>query len=312
MLRNWKKFTLFGFIAVALTLYSFTENNSQEQSPFVSHSFCSSRSASRGPGQRVLSYSYYENAYTSRNQGRDYLSGVARNLPTMRAHYPGYVMRVYHDIAANSTSLATLNRLAVEGGDLDLCHVGEIPALPDMSHIFPMLWRFLVGLDPQVDVFFVRDLDSPISKREESAVSEFLQSTDTDWHVMRDHPDHCVAILGCSWGVKLQRPSTRKLYRESFYKSMNDTSLSYAPRTSYQPDQRILTKYFWPWAKDTMMAHDSYCCKIFRAGWRPYPTARTNEAPNFIGAASLKATIPKGNECPQDCRPANHQDWVYC
>ena len=46
----------------------------------------------------------------------------------------------------------------------------ELPGYPaaDMSEVFPMNWRFLPTLDPQVDIVLSRDLDnrprcSPIS-----------------------------------------------------------------------------------------------------------------------------------------------------
>ena len=39
------------------------------------------------------------------------------------------------------------------------------------------MWRFLPGMDPQVDSLFVRDLDSDISKREQEAVQEFSRSS---------------------------------------------------------------------------------------------------------------------------------------
>ena len=39
------------------------------------------------------------------------------------------------------------------------------------------MWRFLPGMDPQVDSLFVRDLDSDISKREQEALQEFSRSS---------------------------------------------------------------------------------------------------------------------------------------
>ena len=47
----------------------------------------------------------------------------------------------------------------------------------NISHIFPLMWRFLPGMDPQVDSLFVRDLDSDISKREQEALQEFSRSS---------------------------------------------------------------------------------------------------------------------------------------
>ncbi len=50
-------------------------------------------------------------------------------------------------------------------------------------------------VDPQVDIYFSRDLDSVISDREVEAVKEFLASQ-AAVHVMRDHPGHGIGMLG--------------------------------------------------------------------------------------------------------------------
>lgn len=50
-------------------------------------------------------------------------------------------------------------------------------------------------LDELVDTFMSRDADSVILSREQSAVAEWLASNST-FHIMRDHPDHCLFFLG--------------------------------------------------------------------------------------------------------------------
>jgi hypothetical protein len=50
-------------------------------------------------------------------------------------------------------------------------------------------------MDNLVDTFMSRDADSPIIPQEEDAVREWL-SGDRIFHIMRDHPLHCVSILG--------------------------------------------------------------------------------------------------------------------
>ena len=46
----------------------------------------------------------------------------------------------------------------------------------NIVRIYPLNWRFLPVLDPQVDIILVRDLDSNISAREVNAVKEFMSS----------------------------------------------------------------------------------------------------------------------------------------
>ena len=54
----------------------------------------------------------------------------------------------------------------------------ELPGIPDVdvSEVFPMMWRFIPTLDPQVDIMLSRDLDSRYSWRETAAVEEWLES----------------------------------------------------------------------------------------------------------------------------------------
>ena len=59
---------------------------------------------------------------------------------------------------------------------LDLCPALSLPKFGNATKLYPLIWRFLPAIDPQVDIFFSRDLDSRISQREAAAVSQFLES----------------------------------------------------------------------------------------------------------------------------------------
>ena len=62
----------------------------------------------------------------------------------------------------------------------------------------------------KVDVAVFRDLDSVITPREISAVSEWLDSKHA-FHVMRDHPNHgTVPMMAGMWGVKVSKRFSRK------------------------------------------------------------------------------------------------------
>ena len=73
----------------------------------------------------------------------------------------------------------------------------KLPGNPgiDARDIFAMNWRFFPTLDPQVDVFISRDLDSRPSGRELAALEEWLAS-EFILHIMRDHPGHGKTFLG--------------------------------------------------------------------------------------------------------------------
>ncbi len=75
------------------------------------------------------------------------LQGVLSNLAAVSSGYgPEWVVRVYHDL----DDASALCGLACAHPQLDLCPARELPMLGDVAYIFPMVWRFLPGLDPQV------------------------------------------------------------------------------------------------------------------------------------------------------------------
>ena len=80
---------------------------------------------------------------------------------------------------------------------VDLCNVKRVTESINITRpLFPMTWRFLPLLDPNVDRLLSRDTDSFISKRESDSVQQWLTESDATFHLMRDHFLHCVEILG--------------------------------------------------------------------------------------------------------------------
>ena len=95
--------------------------------------------------------------------------------------------------------------------------MNNAPVVGDISRVMGMTWRFLPLTDPAVDIMVSRDLDSRyhlvmllvilnsrnrLTFRESSAVAEWMTSS-LPFHVMRDHPDHQVEIMGGMWGARL-------------------------------------------------------------------------------------------------------------
>merc|ERR1712223_494967 len=83
------------------------------------------------------------------------------------------------------------------------------------TDVFPMNWRFFPTLDPQVDAYLSRDLDSEFNEREIAAVSEWMES-DKSFHMMRDHPMHDIGMLGSAWGVKLTKGNVRLKWQKAW------------------------------------------------------------------------------------------------
>ena len=67
--------------------------------------------------------------------------------------YPGYVIRVYHNLPSTNSQMSELNKLAVKySTHVELCNIYNITKseLWDLPHVFPMIWRFIPFLDPLV------------------------------------------------------------------------------------------------------------------------------------------------------------------
>ena len=111
-----------------------------------------------------------------------------------------------------------------------------------------MTWRFLPLLDPSVDCFMSRDTDSKVLKREADAVNEWLQSPST-FHVMRDHEQHCVPMLGGMWGVKIHqnRSSIQHAAQRLFHFYLIPDEMEKGD------DQIMLNKFIWPLAVNSLV-----------------------------------------------------------
>ena len=118
--------------------------------------------------------------------------------------------------------------------------------------------RFFPPADPQVSVTISRDLDSSITAREVTAVKEWLQSGQP-LHSMRDHPFHCVPLLGGTWGLNVTVDTIRQQWGKSLQNIMEDPLNKLGAQGAINgPDQDLLEKWIWPWGQLQAMEHDSY------------------------------------------------------
>ena len=184
---------------------------------------------------------------------------IQENLELLTQLYDdSWSMRLYYDLSPGDPLMSDLCHLACTNTHLDLCYIRQLPGTPviDATDIFAMNWRFFPTLDPQVDMYMCRDLDSRFSEREVAAVSEWIESGKVV-HSMRDHPAHGTTLLGASWGTRLDVADARLKWQNSWEDMLKD-KLTFASRDSKGPDQIILHKYVWPWAKSMSLQHDSY------------------------------------------------------
>ena len=107
----------------------------------------------RGPGQRVVAYTYFEHpAKAAKSKERNYLKGIRENLELIKKHYPGFTMRLYYQVPETSESgvMDELCELACKEPMFDLCNAADNPRLGNMTVLYPLLWRFMPVLDLQV------------------------------------------------------------------------------------------------------------------------------------------------------------------
>ncbi len=169
--------------------------------------WCSPDSSIRGMHQKIITYTLYGNVHNASVAKRYY--SLLRNISlTAERDYPGWVVRIYHNIRdRGGPEREAHNQLCdvyCRFHNVDLCSVPLLiqsignattpidPAL--LQGLNPKMFRYLVMLDPNVDVFISRDVDSIIWRREVDAVDEWLRSNYT-FHAMRDHKFHGSIML---------------------------------------------------------------------------------------------------------------------
>ena len=167
--------------------------------------WCGTESSMRGRHQRIVTYALFGNAHNA-SVFRRYYSNMRNISLTVAKQYPGYIIRIYHNVVdePDSEGYRQLCNVYCRYPNVDLC---DVPALANrignvtipidpalIRGLNPKMYRFLVMLDPNVDLFLSRDIDSLIFPREVDAVRQWLPSNYT-FHLMRDHKGHGSIIL---------------------------------------------------------------------------------------------------------------------
>ena len=144
----------------------------------------------RGKHQKVHSYSLYgpRNSF--------YYRLFVNNSRNLNKLYPGWIMRVSHDVSIDSTIICEAECVndTYTGkylDNIDFCDITKVPekglnesAVWSAFYMHPMKYRWLPSGDSFVDVFTSRDSDSFMIEREVHAVDEWFKSGKFA-HVMR-------------------------------------------------------------------------------------------------------------------------------
>ena len=109
-----------------------------------------------------------------------------------------------------------------------------------------MFVRYLPILNGCSDIVAVRDSDCCYNRVELDLIKEWLQSN-SDFHIVRGHPSHIYPIMGGLFSV---RGSGIDLFNKVFSHEKKWVNLS-----SYNADQKFLSKYVYPAMKSTSLVH---------------------------------------------------------
>ena len=290
-------------VFVFLILYSVgikTKNQILSSSYKFSTNYCNNKISGMG-SEYILSYTAF---------GSNYWEKYGKNVKKLAESaaksslYHDWTVRVYHD----SYPVDLQVNFTKTYKNLEFCDVRNIvlPFSPNLniSNINGMTWRFIPMADPTVGIMCSRDLDAEIYKREEDAVYYWMRTSKT-LHTMRDHLQHGIEILGGMWCYR----TTKNLIRAAQYLELMLKNAGKRNRTSEAKkgdDQFMLQRYLWPKVKNDAIQHDSYLCKSY-PGSIPYPSQRSSINEVIGGGGDAAAS-----ECPIDCRPKDHTDWLYC
>ena len=99
---------------------------------------CSDHAYARGSEQKVMAFSFYEkdpaqaqarelSGKVEGNVNMFYFAGLEINLELLPKHYPGWVIRLYHDIEETDPLMDTLCEYYCKYSYLDLCNAKNLP-----------------------------------------------------------------------------------------------------------------------------------------------------------------------------------------
>lgn len=258
----------------------------------------------RGKKQNIISYSLY-------GKNKRYYNLIKQIIKLSKNLYPNWIIRIYYDDSIDKNIICEIE---CQTDNTDFCNVNKLPVQNSFhltwnaSFILGSMWRFLPVGDSFVNAFMSRDLDSMIYEREIDSVNVWYNKSNKYGHIMRDHPEHRAPILAGMWGLYKSKNEylSNKIYKflvnktnALYYKKLTDIKWS---------DQYFLAEKVYPLIRNISIIHDSYLCLFYKDS-EPFPSKRKNKK-YYIGYNNYYESML--TECPTQCRPKNHTDWIYC
>ena len=195
--------------------------------------------------------------------------GIWANIKGYHKYFPEWICRFYITNSVNRELVRKIKSSSIPV---------EVIETEDWGHwSLTMMQRFLPFDDPDISHFMVRDLDSRPSMRELLAVNEWMGS-DKKFHIIRDHSQHSVPIMGGTWAAKHGALGTRKI------KTIFNTFLK-NQKNNPMDDQQFLKKYIWPIVQSVSYQHDVDLTRSHCNPCHPFPIETPRWDEYFIGHA---------------------------
>ncbi|MDR2991645.1 MAG: tetratricopeptide repeat protein [Burkholderiaceae bacterium] len=217
-------------------------------------------------------------AFSLFGRNSKYCESAVLNAQEQSHVYPHWVCRFYVD---DSVPEDVIDRLRASGA--------QIVPVQEPARQWPgPMWRLSALQDPQVHRVLFRDADSVISQREAAAVSQWLTSGKR-FHMMRDWCSHTELVMAGLWGVVAGSLPPLEQLMARFLKTPLDSQ--------HFADQFFLRQYIWPYARTSLMQHDSIFGFMDAA---PFPDVKMPEG-FHVGCAegasfTAKTDLPNGSE----------------
>lgn len=179
-------------------------------------------------------------AFTLFGDSPRYCESAIANVLVAKELFPHWRCRVYLD---ETVPLAIHQRLHDAGAQV----IDMSGSAQDGVH--PLMWRFLVADDPEVDRYLIRDADSLLSEREQAAVDQWVAS-DYWFHHMRDYFTHTELILAGLWGGCRGGLMPLKPLMQAWLSQQKDVTRF--------ADQIFLRETVWPTLRKSVLNHDDW------------------------------------------------------
>jgi len=167
-----------------------------------------------------------------------YCESAVLNVQERERLYPNWTCHFYVD---DTVPEHVLQRLQAPGS-----RVFKVSA--EQQNWPGPMWRFLAYDTPGLHRVIFRDADSVITEREVGAVAEWVVSKQR-FHHMRDAATHTELLLAGLWGcVGGALPPMQQLMARFLKKPVASRHFA---------DQFFLRELVWPYARDSLLQHDS-------------------------------------------------------